>query len=116
MRTDSIVDPQDAVGFAADAANKTEFEMYGLFVSLADCSMEPLDSMEIVLFADEDSAYRWAAERLVENGYVCDQSDGGFSIVGELEEFDSAEEVVREWANGLGSTEYFHVVEVRDAR
>ena len=90
--------------------------MYGLFVSLADCSMDPLDSMEIVLFADEEAAWSWAADRLVENGHVCEESDGGFSIAGESEEFDSAEEVVREWANGLAAAEYFHVVEVRDAR
>jgi len=90
--------------------------MYGLFVSLSECPMEPLEPMEIVLFDDQPAAYQYAAERLVENGHICEESGDGWSIPGEAEEFDNAEDVVREWANGLGAAEYFHVVECREGR
>lgn len=67
-------------------------------------------SREVVSgFESEEDAYEFAAKLLLEAGMLEDY-EGGYKIADEDEIYSTPTDAVTEWSEGLGASEYFHVV------
>ena len=62
-------------------------------------------------FESREDAYRYGLQRLIDAKQIVTMGNGKYRVVGSEDEFDFAEDVVENWAEYLGPSEYFHVVE-----
>lgn len=88
---------------------------HALVVMLYDWDIGLGEDQAVLLFDSEEQAYDWAADRLVRYGLVQRNEEDDYWIDGDDPEgtlLADPYEAVNEWAEGLGSSEYFHVVPI----
>ena len=78
------------------------------------CEHYGLESGRIIItgFKSESDAYQHGADLLVDADEVQLASEG-FKFDGDSTLYKTTESIVQAWAEGLGGTEYFHVIEER---